>query len=65
MEVEQECTTPKNQDYQIPMSVVCLPAPRKKMERQQTKKNRPKNGYFQSPDIETFFANSPGREALA
>ncbi|CAI9779058.1 unnamed protein product [Fraxinus pennsylvanica] len=43
MEVEQECTTPKNQDYQIPKPVVCPPAPRKKMERQQTKQNPPKN----------------------
>lgn len=63
--MEQECTTPKNPDYQIPAPMVCPPAPRKKMERRRTKQNHPKNGYFQSPDIETFFANGPGREARA
>ncbi|KAK4480963.1 hypothetical protein RD792_011825 [Penstemon davidsonii] len=52
MEAEQDqCTTPRNQEYQIPAALVCPPPPRKKTERRM-KRDPPKNGYFQSPELE-------------
>ncbi|KAL8517552.1 hypothetical protein ACS0TY_015707 [Phlomoides rotata] len=62
MEAEQGCTTPKNQ---LPAAQVCPPPPRKKVTRQ-AKAAPPKNGYFQSPELEMFFTNgAKGRQAWA
>lgn len=66
MEEQEVCTTPKNQECQIPKVLECPPAPRKKTERR-TKRELPKNGYFQPPDLDQFFAMGPRttREAYA
>ncbi|KAL0451138.1 UNVERIFIED_CONTAM: Cyclin-dependent protein kinase inhibitor SMR4 [Sesamum latifolium] len=65
MEADQGCTTPKNQEYQIPAALVCPPPPRKRTERR-TKREPPKKGYFQSPELDMFFGNAAqGREACA
>ncbi|KZV27629.1 hypothetical protein F511_24688 [Dorcoceras hygrometricum] len=63
MEVEQGCTTPK---CRIPAALVCPPPPRKKKNERPTKPQPPKNGYFQSPELEKFFGSAaPRREAWA
>ncbi|KAG8376914.1 hypothetical protein BUALT_Bualt09G0113700 [Buddleja alternifolia] len=54
MEADEECTTPRNPEYRIPAALVCPPPPRKKNERL-TKREQPKNGYFDSPELDTFF----------
>ncbi|KAL3826015.1 hypothetical protein ACJIZ3_022044 [Penstemon smallii] len=61
MEAEQGCATPKNEECQIPAAVVCPPPPRKKNERG-TKREPPKNGYFQSPELDTFFGGAAQRK---
>ncbi|KAL3839511.1 hypothetical protein ACJIZ3_024102 [Penstemon smallii] len=61
MEAEQDqCTTPRNQEYQIPAALVCPPPPRKKTERRM-KRDPPKNGYFQSPELEILFSGAAQR----
>ncbi|EYU41739.1 hypothetical protein ABFS82_10G030600 [Erythranthe guttata] len=66
MEAEQGCTTPKNQEYQIQVGMACPPPPRKKKIDRRTKRDPPKNGYFQSPELDIFFggaaAHHQGRE---
>lgn len=68
METQEECTTPKNKECQIPKLWECPPAPRKKTERR-IKLKPPKNGYFQPPDLDNFFPTGPRtgttREACA
>ncbi|GAA0162728.1 hypothetical protein LIER_18758 [Lithospermum erythrorhizon] len=61
----QECTTPKNEECRIPEITECPPAPRKKMDPPMRKlnKNAPNKAYFQSPELDTFFAKVPVREA--
>ncbi|KAJ9175737.1 hypothetical protein P3X46_014262 [Hevea brasiliensis] len=59
MEVVHEgCKTPKGHESRIPTALACPPAPKKKlvyfMER-----IPPKDGYFQPPDLEAFFAIAP------
>lgn len=63
----EECTTPKNMECRIPPARECPPAPRKKTESRITKREPPKNGYFQPPDLDKFFAMGPRttREACA
>ncbi|KAL8247716.1 hypothetical protein R6Q59_008932 [Mikania micrantha] len=50
---EDGCRTPKRSGYGVPMK--CPAAPKKKTVQSKQKKP-PANGYFQSPDIEMFFA---------
>ncbi|KAL8192981.1 hypothetical protein R6Q57_027429 [Mikania cordata] len=50
---EDGCRTPKRSGYGVPMK--CPAAPKKKTVQSKQKKP-PANGYFQSPDIEIFFA---------
>ncbi|KAL2229488.1 UNVERIFIED_CONTAM: hypothetical protein Sindi_1928500 [Sesamum indicum] len=57
MEADQGCTTPKNQECQIPAALVCPPPPRKKNERR-TKREPQKIAYFLSPEIETFLGGA-------
>ncbi|KAI3447703.1 hypothetical protein Pfo_004368 [Paulownia fortunei] len=65
MEGEKGCTTPKNQEYQIPATLVCPPPPKKKNQLR-TKREPPKNGYFQSPEIDKFLGGAAqSREAWA
>ncbi|KAI3474106.1 hypothetical protein Pfo_028894 [Paulownia fortunei] len=65
MEADQGCTTPKNPEYQIPVALVCPPPPSKQNKRR-TKREPPKNGYFQSPELDAFFGNAgQGRQAWA
>lgn len=62
---EEGCRTPRRGGgCEIPATLVCPPAPRKKRVKMinNGKKQRPKNGYFQSPDLEIFFAMAPRRE---
>ena len=57
--MEEECTTPKNQECQIQAPLECPPAPRKKKaeNRAATKrKQQPKNGFFHPPDLDSIFA---------
>lgn len=57
MEVEKECSTPKDEEYKIPAALVCPPPPRKKKERRE-KREPPQNEYFQSPELEALFAGA-------
>ncbi|XP_010256881.1 PREDICTED: uncharacterized protein LOC104597159 [Nelumbo nucifera] len=63
-EEEQGCQTPKHGECQIPTASVCPPPPRKKPVYGK-KRDPPKNGYFQPPDLEVLFALAPRREAYA
>ncbi|CAK9135633.1 unnamed protein product [Ilex paraguariensis] len=55
------CRTPTRD---IPAAVVCPPPPRKKA-MYLKKRKPPKNGYFQPPDLEAFFAGPARTEACA
>ncbi|KAL8241089.1 hypothetical protein R6Q59_014444 [Mikania micrantha] len=57
---EEGCRTPKRGGYRGP--VKCPAAPKKK-KAQLKQKKPPANGYYQSPDIEIFFAMARRREA--
>lgn len=67
MMMQEECTTPKNQEFRIPEMSECPPAPRKKASERRNKREIPKNGYFQPPDLDKFFVMPPTttREACA
>ncbi|KAK6929362.1 hypothetical protein RJ641_005567 [Dillenia turbinata] len=62
--VEEGCKTPRHGGCRIPAASVCPPAPRKKMVCTK-RRDPPKNGYFQPPDLESLFVISPRREACA
>lgn len=59
---EEGCRTPKRSGYHVPMK--CPAAPKKKTVQMKQKKP-PVNGYFQSPDIDIFFAMACRRGAYA
>ncbi|KAJ9540023.1 hypothetical protein OSB04_026529 [Centaurea solstitialis] len=59
---DEGCRTPKRSGFRVPMK--CPPAPKKKAAHLKQKKP-PANGYFQSPDLEVFFAMARRREAYA
>nr|AAM62581.1 unknown [Arabidopsis thaliana] len=61
---EEGCTTPRSTMYRIPVASVCPPPPRKKL-MVVRKRDPPRNGYFQPPDLETLFYAQPRREASA
>lgn len=61
--VEEGCRTPERGGCQIPAASVCPPAPRKKAAAYRKQRREPKNGYFQPPDLEIFFAKAHRREA--
>ncbi|GAA0175804.1 hypothetical protein LIER_28908 [Lithospermum erythrorhizon] len=54
-EEEGGCKTPRHRGSSIPLPSICPPAPKKRrvyMKQQ----SAPKEGYFNHPDIEVFFA---------
>ncbi|XP_072976312.1 cyclin-dependent protein kinase inhibitor SMR4 [Typha angustifolia] len=59
--------TPKRTECRIPAVFPCPPPPKKKAAAAAFGKRRdpPKNGYFQPPDLEALFALAPRREACA
>ncbi|KAK1562744.1 hypothetical protein Q3G72_016418 [Acer saccharum] len=59
---EETCTTPKK--HGIPVLSVCPPPPKKKPVSGK-KRDPPKNGYFQPPDLDSLFTMPPRREAYA
>ncbi|KAK9985261.1 hypothetical protein SO802_030212 [Lithocarpus litseifolius] len=61
---EDRCTTPKRRESQIPVVLVCPPPPKKKSA-SGMKRDPPKNGYFQPPDLDAIFTMPPRREAWA
>ncbi|KAK9291185.1 hypothetical protein L1049_009373 [Liquidambar formosana] len=61
---EEGCMTPKNQECQIPAALECPPAPVKKRVSEK-KRDPPKKGYFQPPELESIFAMTSGRKAWA
>ncbi|KAI5665986.1 hypothetical protein M9H77_15839 [Catharanthus roseus] len=70
MEEEAEgCSTPKREEYKIPMMSAPPPPPRKKRcdwGGGGMKKETPKNGYFNPPDdLELLFTMPPRRQACA
>ncbi|KAM1489772.1 hypothetical protein ACFXTO_032982 [Malus domestica] len=56
--MEEDCATPKPRECRIPEANMCPPPPRKKAVGE-TKREPPKNGYFQPPDLDTLFALPP------
>ncbi|XP_019058375.1 PREDICTED: uncharacterized protein LOC109116790 [Tarenaya hassleriana] len=62
--VEEGCTTPRSRKYRIPTASVCPPPPRKKS-MVGMKRDPPRNGFFQPPDLESLFYAQPRREAWA
>ncbi|KAK7846740.1 cyclin-dependent protein kinase inhibitor smr4 [Quercus suber] len=56
--VEEGCRTLRHSECQIPADLACPPASKKK-------KDLPKNGYIQPPDLEVLFTIAPRREAFA
>ncbi|PON38594.1 cyclin-dependent kinase inhibitor [Parasponia andersonii] len=56
--MEEDCTTPKRRECRIPQASVCPPPPKKKSV-SGTKRQPPKNGYFQPPDLDSLFAAHP------
>ncbi|KAL9351714.1 hypothetical protein Peur_054394 [Populus x canadensis] len=66
MEVDEGCRTPRRSEYQIPAALVCPPPPKKKPCHAKQRRNPPKEGYFQPPDLEAILLNiAPRREACA
>lgn len=51
--MEEECTTPKNQECRLRPPLECPPAPKKK--RECRKRELPKNGYFRPSDLDSVF----------
>ncbi|KAM1159519.1 hypothetical protein C1H46_039498 [Malus baccata] len=62
--MEEDCATPKRRECRIPEANMCPPPPRKKAVGE-TKREPPKNGYFQPPDLDTLFALPPRTQVCA
>ncbi|MQM20984.1 hypothetical protein Taro_054013 [Colocasia esculenta] len=60
---EEGWETPKRVECRIPAVFPCPPPPRKKPAAFAKRREPPKNGYFQPPDLEVLFALAPLREA--
>ncbi|KAI3507426.1 hypothetical protein L1887_22412 [Cichorium endivia] len=60
--MEEECTTPKQQESRIPAVTECPPAPRKKSAGRRKKSEQPKISYFHPPELDTFFAGETARK---
>ncbi|KDP42234.1 hypothetical protein JCGZ_02964 [Jatropha curcas] len=59
------CATPKRRECRIPEPRECPPPPKKRPLRVGKKKEPPKNGYFQPPDLELLFAMNSRNQACA
>ncbi|CAH8262025.1 unnamed protein product [Arabidopsis lyrata] len=55
---EERCTTPRNMMYKISVASVCL-SPSRKKSMVVRKRDPPRNGFFQPPDLETLFYAQP------
>ncbi|KZV51804.1 hypothetical protein F511_11492 [Dorcoceras hygrometricum] len=62
-EEEAECKTPRNQECQIQAAKVCPPPPRKKNMEARRRRAPPENGYFHSPELDSFFDCAMRRQA--
>ncbi|XP_038905412.1 cyclin-dependent protein kinase inhibitor SMR4 [Benincasa hispida] len=62
---EEECSTPTRWECRIPAVFNCPPPPKKKIGTDGKKRDPPKHGYFQPPDLEALFSVPPRREACA
>ncbi|KZV54103.1 hypothetical protein F511_28862 [Dorcoceras hygrometricum] len=63
---EDICRTPPHDQCRIPAPSVCPAAPRKKPAMYvEQRVLSPKDGYYQSPDMEVFFAVALRREAAS
>ncbi|GLT43841.1 hypothetical protein SLA2020_177710 [Shorea laevis] len=62
---DEGCRTPRHAAFRIPVVPPCPPAPMKKREPAYVRRDPPKNGFFQPPDLEVLFALVPRREACA
>ncbi|KAF5770918.1 putative cyclin-dependent protein kinase inhibitor SMR [Helianthus annuus] len=62
LSADDGCRTPKRSGFRVPMK--CPAAPKKKTVKSK-QKMPPASGYFQSPDIEIFFAMACRRGACA
>lgn len=59
--MEEECMTPRHASCRIPSTLPCPPPPKKKPVYVK-RRDPPKEGYFQPPDLEIIFTR---REACA
>lgn len=64
-EWEEECKTPRHIENQIPAMLMCPPPPRKKPVGAGKRREPPKDGYFQPPDLDSLFAIPARKEAFA
>ncbi|XP_073047123.1 cyclin-dependent protein kinase inhibitor SMR4 [Primulina eburnea] len=65
MELEEPecCKTPRNQECQIQAAKVCPPPPRKKNMEARKRRAPPENGYFNPPELDSFFDSVTRQEA--
>ncbi|KAL5709555.1 hypothetical protein ACHQM5_020231 [Ranunculus cassubicifolius] len=57
---EEGCRTPRSDE--VSTNLVCPPPPRKKKMVYGKKREAPKMGYFQPPDLEVVFSLPPARQ---
>ncbi|XVF46546.1 hypothetical protein PTKIN_Ptkin03bG0035600 [Pterospermum kingtungense] len=68
MMMQEGWVTPTRGECRIPAEMACPPPPPKKKKKPFSfgkKREVPKNGYFQPPDLEAFFSMGTRRQALA
>ncbi|KAI3839275.1 hypothetical protein MKW92_033830 [Papaver armeniacum] len=58
-EEEEGCKTPVRDENQIRLNLKCPPPPPKKNKPNGAKREAPKNGYYQPPDLDLLFATPP------
>ncbi|GKV32908.1 hypothetical protein SLEP1_g41474 [Rubroshorea leprosula] len=58
-------STPRRGDYRIPAASACPPPPKKKPFSFGKKREPPKDGYFQPPDLELFFSMAYRKQACS
>ncbi|GKU91962.1 hypothetical protein SLEP1_g5759 [Rubroshorea leprosula] len=64
-ESKDECRTPRREACRIPVVPPCPPAPKKKKEPVYVKRDPPKNGFFQPPELEALFTVVPRKKPCA
>ncbi|KAF7845472.1 Cyclin-dependent protein kinase inhibitor SMR4 [Senna tora] len=64
-EWEEECKTPRHIQNQIPAMILCPPPPRKKPVGAGKRREPPRDGYFQPPDLDSLFGIPARKEAFA